>query len=260
MKSFRSFSAADLAQGLGALGIGAGDTVLIHSAYDAFTGFTGKPTDVIAVLQDVVGSSGVLMMPTLPFTGTAVEYVSTNPVFDVRRTPSRMGLLSELFRRSPDVLRSVHPTHPVAAWGQKAASLVEGHHLAGTPCGSGSPFARLLERRGKILLIGTNIDVLTFYHTLEELLEENFPASPFTRELYVLESRDYFSNIVVTRTRLFEPAISRRRNLHKLVPDLRQHGAWREKRVGHLNIIALNAEDVLLTARSMADRGTYCYD
>ena len=199
-------------------------------------------------------------MPTLPFTGTAVQYARQQLIFDVRRTPSSMGLLTELFRRSADVVRSVHPTHPVAVWGHDAAALVEGHHAAGTPCGIGSPFARLLDRRGKILLLGTGVGVLTFFHTIEELLERTMPASPFTEEVFHLQSRDYSGKIVATHTRLFEPAVSRRRNLDKLIPELRQRSAWREQRTGRLQMIVLNAEDVVGTVNAMADKGTYCYD
>src|SRR5688572_10370238 len=121
VRTFQSFSSAHLATAVSALGLNGGDTVLVHSSYDAFQGFAGKPTDVITVLQDIIGAQGVLMMPTLPFTGTAVDYVRSDPVFDVKRTPSRMGLLTELFRRRGDVLRSVHPTHSVAVWGRAAS-------------------------------------------------------------------------------------------------------------------------------------------
>jgi aminoglycoside 3-N-acetyltransferase len=260
VRAFYSFSCADLANALRGLGVNTGDTLLVHSSYDAFHGFAGKPMDVIALLQEVIGPTGTVMMLTLPFTGTAVDYVRLKPVFDVRRTPSRMGLLSELFRRKSDVLRSVHPTHSVAVWGRSATELVHGHHLASTPCGAGSPFTRLLERRGKILLMGTDIAVMTFYHAVEELLEKKIPESPFTREVFVLPSRDYSDNVVFTSTRLFEPAISRRRNLNKLIPHLREKSAWRERHVGRLQLTSINADDVLATVSAMADKGQYCYD
>jgi aminoglycoside 3-N-acetyltransferase len=91
-----------------------------------------------------------LMMPSMPFSGTAIEWARSGTVFDVRRTPSRMGLLSELFRRSPGVVRSVHPTHPVACWGEDAASVAAGHPGSATPCGSGSPFESLWARGARL--------------------------------------------------------------------------------------------------------------
>ena len=260
VEAFHAFSASDLERVVRECRIGAGDTVLVHSSYDAFQGFSGKPSDVIALLQGAVGESGTLLMPTLPFNGTAVEYARGNPVFDVKRTPSRMGMLSEMFRRSRGVVRSVHPTHSVAAWGAKAEELVTQHHLASTPCGKGSPYARLIDARGKMLLLGTAIDVLTFFHTVEEELEPKTPFSPFTTEVFTLQSRDYSGELLVTRTRLFEPAISRRRNLYKLVPILKRAGGWAEGSAGRLSVLAMSAADVLAAAVAMADRGEYCYD
>jgi aminoglycoside 3-N-acetyltransferase len=259
-ETFHAFSTADLLTALRTLDIQPGDTLLVHSSYDAFQGFGGKPSDVIATLQEAVGVAGNLMLPTLPFTGTAVAYARTNPVFDVKRTPSRTGLLTEMFRRSPAVVRSVHPTHAVAVWGKDAAALIDQHYAVETPCGEGSPFARLLDTNGKILLLGVDISSLTLYHTVEALLEKKFPVSPFTIEVFNLQSRDAAGTLLTTRTRLFEPAISRRRNLYKLVAPLKSAGAWRQKRLGQMDLVVLKANEVLSAIDAMADRREYCYD
>ena len=259
-RTFRSFTPEGLLRQLQQLGLGRGDIVLVHSSFDAFAGFSGKPTDVIDALQKAIGPEGTLLMPTLPFTGTAVEYVRRSPVFDVVRTPSRMGLITELFRRSPEVVRSVHPTHPVAVWGKDAAWIVDGHHLADTPCGKGTPFARLLDRGGKILLLGADIASLTFYHMIEEAIETRLPSSPFTQQHFVLTSRQKDGILVSTETRLFEPVVSRRRNLYKLVPELKKLGAWRQQQIGQLAMTMLNAKDVYAVVVAMLDRGITCYD
>ena len=129
-------------------------------------------------------------MPTLPFSGSAVEYVRTNAVLDIKRTASRMGFMTEIFRRLPGVSRSLHPTHPVAGWGAKAARLLESHRSAETPCGAGSPFEKLVEVDGKVVLLGVSIRTMTFYHYLEEDLESRMPFSPFTTETFTVSVRD----------------------------------------------------------------------
>lgn len=259
-RRFQAFTAEDLKATLARLGVVPGDALLVHSAYDAFNGFAGKPTDVIGVLADAVTHKGLLIMPTLPFTGTAVDHVEKNPLFDVARTPSRMGLLSELFRRSDGVVRSVHPTHAVAVLGDHATTFVMGHHASRTPCGAGSPYMKLRERDGKVLLAGVGIDSLTVYHAVEEALEARLTPSPFTSRSFVLQSKLADGSIVETTTRLFEPAVSRRRNLGKLVPELERLGAWREARVGTLKLTMLRVVDVFDAAVALADRGIYCYD
>ncbi|NJS39886.1 MAG: AAC(3) family N-acetyltransferase [Rhodobacteraceae bacterium] len=59
--------------------------------------------------------------------------------FDAKRTPSEMGLLTELFRRAPGAKRSLHPTHSVTALGPLAEQLTATHHQATTPSGRGTP-------------------------------------------------------------------------------------------------------------------------
>lgn len=257
---WRPFGADELQRLLVELGVERGETVLVHSSFDAFEGFQGKPSDVISVLQAAVGTEGVVMMPTMTFSGTAVAYARTNPVFDESRTPSKMGLLTELFRRTPQVVRSVHPTHSVAVWGHDADAIAAGHHLAHTPCGAGTPFEALLTRDGKIVLLGTDIGVLTFFHLLEEMLESEFPVAPFTQEVFHLCSKTRDGVMLETSCRLFEPAVSQRRNLHKMVPYLKKAGAWREAKVGGLKVTVLAATAVAQTVRQMLQQGVYCYD
>ena len=241
------------------VGVRLGDIVIVHSSFDRFEAFNGKPTEIILALQQAVGPLGTLLMPTLPFTGTAVAYVANGGIFDVVRTPSRMGLLTELFRRSPGVVRSVHPTHPVAAWGMRSEEIIAGHHLATTPCGLGSPFTRLLEHGGKILLLGTGIEAMTFFHAVEERLEPEMPFTPFTKETFLLYSKDRDGTVLSSTTRLFAPEWSRLRNLAPLSAALRQRGAWRTARIGGLEVILLGAVDVVDACRDLAKSGVYCY-
>jgi aminoglycoside 3-N-acetyltransferase len=205
-----AFAPNDLLVGLRSLGVCSGDMIMVHSGMEGFAGLRGKMADVIDVLQQAVGSTGTLMMPTIPFTGTAIEYAESGQVFDVRRTPSRVGLLTELFRRSSGVVRSAHPTHSVAAWGNLSAAVVDGHSKAETPCGHGTPYLRMTEHGGKVVLLGVSIETFTFFHAIEAVLEPSMPFSPFTQKTYDFPCRDREGHDFVVKTRLFDPMISRR--------------------------------------------------
>jgi len=256
----RGFSKRQLVQMLQQLGVKPGDTLLVHSSLDQFGAFLGKPTDILLALQEAIGPNGTLLMPTLPFTGSAIEYIRTPRVFDVRRTPSQTGLLSELLRRSPGTIRSVHPTHAVAAWGAHASEMVHDHHAASMPCGRQTPYGRLLNHAGKLLFLGADISAMTFFHTVEEILEPLMPFSPFTREVFSLESRDGQGNAMITQTRLFEPKYSQCRNLERLVRELKCRGWWFEARRGGLKAILVNADQVLDVCSALGKRGIFCYD
>ena len=256
---FRAFSSADLTDALLFLGVRGGDVVLAHIAYNEFFGFTGRPSDVVNSLRAAVTSSGTLMMPSMPFTGSALDYVQSGEVFDAARTPSRMGLVTELFRRSPGTIRSLHPTHPILANGPRAHKLTRDHLLARTPCGEHSPFAKLLQADGKIALLGTGIGTLTFYHYLEELLEHRFPESPFTKETFDVVFRGDQGEILHINTRLYEPRLSGRRRLEAIETELRKRRQWRERRLGRVSVVVLEARAVRDAVCDMAERGTYCY-
>jgi aminoglycoside 3-N-acetyltransferase len=255
-----SFDVPQLSEGLQALGVSTGAVLLVHTSFDAFRAFQGRPTDVVAALQALVGPEGAILMPTMPFSGTAIEWARANPTVDLRCAPSRMGLVSEVFRRMPNVVRSIHPTHPVAAWGSCARELIAEHWRATTPCGAGSPYHRLLECNGLVVLLGADISSLTFFHTAEAMLADGWPRSPFTREMYRLTTLAADGTAYITQTRLFDPAVSRRRNLRKLLPELIARRAWKLLRVGRLSISAVRARDVLDAVDALARRGDYAYD
>jgi len=259
-RALYGFAPADLAAMLRGLGVSGGDVVLVHSSFDAFRAFLGRPSDVIQVLQNIIGRGGVILMPTMPFSGTAVDWARANPTVDLRRAPSRMGLISEVFRRTPQVLRSIHPTHPVAAWGERAEALLAGHWRATTPCGVGSPYHRLLECDGRVLFLGADIRSLTYYHTVEALLGDDWPQSPFTQETFRLTTIASDGTARITETRLFDPAVSRRRNLEILLPALTSNGAWKQAHVGRLDVATVRAHDVLDVVAGLASQGIYAYD
>ena len=85
-------------------------------------------------------------MPSLPYGGSTYKYLKETRVFDVNRTVSQMGLIPEIFRRQEYVVRSLHPTHPVVAFGALANWFVQGHENCLYGCGPGSPFEKLAEK------------------------------------------------------------------------------------------------------------------
>ena len=260
IRTFSGFDKSDLLDVLRKVGAKAGDVLMVHSSYDKFGGFQGTPRDAVEMLQEAVSPGGTIMMPTMPFTGSAHEWVESGQILDVRRTPSRMGLLTEVFRRSPGVIRTVHPTHPVAICGPHAADLSRDSHRTATPCGYPSPFAKLVDVHGKSLLLGTGIEVMTFFHSVEEWLEPEMPFSPFTEETYELQTRDAEGNLVPSRMRLMNRQYSSRRRVAIMRQELERQGEWRELMAGRLSVLLVDAGAALKAAQAMAKQGVFCYD
>lgn len=256
---FHGFDADRLRAALRKLGITRGDTVFVHSAFDAFRGFTGKPTEVLSVLDELVGPEGTILMPSIPFTGSAIKYVRSGAVTDIARTPSRTGLLTELFRRQQGTLRSVHPTHPVLARGTRAEAMIAGHIDARSPCGAGSPFAKLLEANGKILFLGVDIRSMTFFHYLEERFEDRISPSPLTSDVYDASVRTGGKTLTI-KTRMYDPALSRRRHIAAMLPELRRLGGIAATRVGLLPLILVRTEAARDAFEAVLKAGKTFYD
>jgi len=254
-RTFFAFTPADLHSALQELGVVPGDVLMVHSAFDRFFGVRGGPLDVIRTLQEAVGPGGTLLMPTIPFLGTAVEYARGDPLFDAHNTVSRMGLITELFRRSPGVVRSLHPTHSVAASGGRAAALIADHERADTPCGRFTPYGRLLEYDGKILLAGVPANTMTFCYFVAEELEPRLAIPVLTRETYPLRWKDRNGTVQLSNVRLFSERLDH--DLRPLVRELQRRGAWRERRVGRVPLVVLRAREVYDAALALADRGMF---
>src|SRR5688500_2762369 len=132
-----------VARDLRALGLRAGDTVLVHSSLSRIGYVDGGAEAVVDAFLEVLGPAGTLAVPTFPFTGSMLAHVRSDPDFDVDETPSKMGAITEALRTRPGALRSLEPTHPVAALGPSAAFLVEDHVNGAGSCDEHSPLYRL---------------------------------------------------------------------------------------------------------------------
>jgi aminoglycoside 3-N-acetyltransferase len=256
---FHAFTPADFLSALQGLGVQSGDVLCVHSSFEQFLGFRGGIADALRSLQESVGPEGGLVMPTQPFRRTAAEYVRKHPVTDLARAPSLMGFMTEILRRTPGAVRSINPTHPVAAWGARGISLIGHDWEARTPCGQGTAYHRMLDVDAKIVMLGTGLQPMTFYHCVEELIEPLMPASPFTAEEFTLQSRDATGTLYTSRMRLFEPVLSGKRRMSLMVPDLKRRGVLQQARVGRLEILLVRATDVLDTCHGMAREGRFCY-
>jgi aminoglycoside 3-N-acetyltransferase len=142
------------------LGITLGDTVIVHTALSSFGTVRGCSDAVIDALLHTVGHRGTLVMPT---------FGSSEAVFNNKKSNTNLGIVAQTFWKRQGVLRSRHPFASVAAIGPNAKTLIEGHENAPTAHADGTPYYRLAQLNGKILLLGVDQDRNTFLHTIEEL-------------------------------------------------------------------------------------------
>jgi aminoglycoside 3-N-acetyltransferase len=165
---------------------GGTDLMFVHASLSSCGQFTAGARDVITGLKEFCGT---LSFPThsycYPPSSTEIA-----PLFDAKTTPSLVGLLSETFRTQPEVLRSIHATHSLAALGSYAEALCSGHYRQETPCGSATPYARLLQRRASVLMFGVSFHFYTLFHTAEDYSGSPYAYVPGTVDsLRVVDER-----------------------------------------------------------------------
>ncbi len=149
---------------LEALGVEPGDTLLVHASLRSIGKIPDAAETLVQGLLNALGNEGTLLMPALSYLTVTAE----QPVFDVSETPSCVGALPEYFRKREGTMRSLHPTHSVCGVGKYAAEILRVHIEDSSPCGAHSPFAKLAEYNGKILMLGCGLKPNTSMHAIEE--------------------------------------------------------------------------------------------
>jgi aminoglycoside 3-N-acetyltransferase len=149
-----------IADDLVSLGTSRDGVLVVHTAFSAFGGGAGAPSDLIAALLLAAGPRGTVVMPSMSD--------DDEQPFDPRRTPCiGMGIVAETFWRMPGVIRSDSP-HSFAAFGPHAAEITAAHPLD-VPHGLDSPIGRAYQLDAEVLLLGVGHDANTTVHLAENL-------------------------------------------------------------------------------------------
>ena len=158
----------DIVEGLRDSGIEAGDTVLLHCSLKSIGFVEGGADTVIDAFVEVLGEDGTLLMPSFQH-GSEFFLVDRGCRFDVRTSPSEVGKVTETFRKRPNVIRSLNPTHCTAGVGKMAGKILSGHEFCPVSCGWGSPYHKICVNRGKIVLLGVGHNSNTTLHFVENV-------------------------------------------------------------------------------------------
>lgn len=165
----------DLKRQMAAMGLKPDDKLMLHSSMKAIGEIEGGADAVIDAFTEYL-CDGLFMTPA----HTWKQMSATYNLFDPATEPSCVGIISNLLLRKPGSVRSLHPTHSIAAYGPGAASYVAGDENFHTPCDPKGCFGRLRDVHAKILLAGVTHARNTYIHSIEESFDipERFTATP----------------------------------------------------------------------------------
>jgi aminoglycoside 3-N-acetyltransferase len=225
----------NLIDGFRKVGLNAGDIVLVHSSFNSLGGVEGGPQAVIDALLDVLTPEGTLIMPTFNFGFNQGE------PWDVQKTPSKMGVLTELVRLNPESRRVFHPFYSFAILGKLKDELASVRYK--DSYGPDSIFARLRKLDGKIMIIGLSYNhSMTFFHHVEQTQGVDYRfIKKFTGEVTDEAGRTYtdtFTMLVRDLDKGVQTAVD------PMGAMLEKHGIVSIGKIGNADVKLMKANDV----------------
>jgi aminoglycoside 3-N-acetyltransferase len=135
---------------------------MVHSSLSSLGTVEGGADTVVDALLEVVGQGGTLVVPTFTF----VDRHGPEAIVDPQRDPSTVGRITEVARRRPEALRTIHPMHMVSALGRQAKFITDVDPTVSSFAEGGS-FWRIMEAGAKILMLGVPYLRCTAFHLFE---------------------------------------------------------------------------------------------
>jgi len=223
------------------IGIRKGDILLAHSSLSRMGHIEGGADTVIDALWEALGEKGTLLMPSFQ-SGGEHQILRQSCIFDLRTSPSEMGLITETFRLRKGVIRSLSPTHCTAGYGAHAEEILKDHQFCTVSVGKGSPYEKLIKMNGKILLLGVGHGNNTSLHYIENVNGAPTVCAEIFRPVVIdLEGRCW-----VVPTQPHMPGLSRRYNCPEVENEIVKASFQKNGKIGL-------ADAKLVEAGSMAE-------
>lgn len=230
------YTRQQLASQLSEMNIPDDASLLVHSSMKSIGEVEGGAETVLDLLCGQL-SNGLLIMPT----HTWATVNNDHPVYDYTIEPSCTGVLGTLLLRRSGAVRSLHPTHSVAAWGKNAEKFVEGEHLAQTPCPRDGIMGKLLDAGGKVLFIGCPLSKNTFIHGIEEWAQiPDRLGEPELRYIIMRDGETFFNMVAPHKAPVSDVSI----NYAKLEAPFLELGAATEHYFGDARCILCDCAEM----------------
>src|SRR4051794_33954570 len=225
----RVIAARDITALLRETGVAADDVLYLHSGLATALRAEGRTPEekvdtVLSGVRDAV-PDGVLAMPTYTYSFTKGE------PFDLERTPSTVGALTERFRHTAGVRRTPDPIFSSAVLGTLSPEW-EGplFEVGDKDCfGDASIFEYFRQVDGWLGFLGIGFEYATYVHRIEQRLDVPYRyRKPFSGEVTSPQNPPRTVTAVYNVRRLDEDVVT---DFGPLEARLREAGHLREHRI-----------------------------
>jgi len=172
--------------------------------------------------------------------------------WDIERSGSYPGAITEAFRTRPDSVRSDNPTHAVSAIGARAEELTRDHGKSGLrPCVFGdaafaaeSPWERFYQWNAAYCFLGVDFTVNTMGHYIEcRVVERALEQAPADRR----------EDLADRLQRWEKPGIWTRYSFRDMGERLAALGLVRFGKIGSATLRCIRARDMVDRTRALLD-------
>lgn len=220
----------------------------------------GGKNFIAEVICEVVNTEKhTLLVSALPFRTTMKEFLDSTNTIDMRTAPNLMGAVNNIIMKKEGAKRSLHPTHSTVAIGKDADYYVSEHHLDKTPFGKHSPYFKLMEQNGKILLFGVGLDNMTFTHVIEDLMGDLYPVKVYTDNLYNVDVTGVDGEVHHVTTTCHNPDVSRLRDCESIRKYLIDGGVMKTIPLGMSEVSIIDAKGYVRVVCELLLRGISIY-
>ncbi len=241
------------------IGIKKNDSVLVHSSMSKIGFVEGGTKTIVDALFDVIGEGGTLLFPSFSASGRSKTHLEEHPFFDIKNTSSQMGSITEYFRKLDGVHRSFHPTDAVCAKGPLSEYYTNSHFGQLTAYNEHSPFRKLCDKNGKILMLGTTLNgACTNLHTLEDAVDFKYPV--YDAKIFDVKMIDADGKESMMKTKVHNPDYSAKRNCDALKSMFEQEGVLVNGTIGEANSMLIDANKMLeVMIKNYNEKGVTMY-
>ena len=213
-----------------------------------------------AAEDEVIGGGGTVVVPTYPnHRISSYEWLKQGNVFDVRRTPSYTGILTEFARRQRGAVRSLHPTKSVCAIGPAAKEITATHHLSPYPYDTCSPYYKLIEGGGKIIGLGATTNYISFGYCVDDALKEKFPVRVYHDEIFDAPCIDYGGQRVTVKTYAHDMSTTVHPDMPRFMKTHISEEACRDLNIKGMRFFRANAPKLFDEMMELAKRDIIAY-
>jgi len=183
----------DIKNALINVGVQKGDVIMVHSDIKSFGRLATSDRDfllqnLVDAIKESVGNNGTIIMPTFTY-----NFFKSKP-YDTTNSKSAVGVLTEYFRKQPDVSRTLHPTHCVAIFGRRKNEILS---VGKGTFDRDSIFGKLHKINCKFIFLGAPFRICTFIHYIENMHKVPYRYMKKFRGRIIADGKEYEDEFLV---------------------------------------------------------------